>query len=405
MTAASSHRESAQHDPAATVPSHTLQSAAEAYAQAEALFNSIGDGVIATDEFGRITKINHVALEILGCREKDVLGKWFPRAIAAFNEDGIQIGLIDRPITKAFLTGKPVVEKTLYRTKSGRLLPVAVTVSPLVLDGRPIGAVELFRDVTQEYEIDRMKSDFISLASHQLRTPLSAIKTYSHMLIDGFMGPLTDQQKSSLRTIVSASNRMNELISTLLNVSRIESGSVHINSKPISVQRLVDDLNKEIKLTAKNKNLVIEKILPKNTCTIQTDPLITKEILLNIISNAIKYTPDGGTVSITVRRKRHTVLFSVADSGIGIPKAAQEQIFTKFYRAQNVVRQETTGTGLGLYLVRGLAELLQGKVWFESEEGKGSVFYVELPHKLLVAKKRQHTALLADPPNERPRST
>jgi PAS domain S-box-containing protein len=366
-------------DDSQTTPQATLQSAVEAYAQANALFSSIGDGAVATDEFGKITKVNQAALDILGLKEKELLGAWFPKALQAFDDSGRPIKLMDRPITRAFLTGKPVIQRTLYKLKDGSLLPVACTVSPLVLAGRPIGAIELFRDISTEYEIDRMKSDFISLASHQLRTPLSAIKTYSHMLIDGFMGPLAPEQRKALRTIVSASNRMNELISTLLNVSRIETGNVIVSAKKINLNHIVDEIFKELALSADNKQITLSTKLPASPVIIKGDNLIVKEILINMVSNAIKYTPNGGQVLVQIRKGSRNVLISVKDNGMGIPKSAREQLFSKFYRAQNVVRHETSGTGLGLYLVKGLVETLNGKIWFESIENRGSTFYVRLP--------------------------
>ena len=140
---------------------------------AEALFNSIGDGAIATDEFGKITRINPTALRILGYTEREMIGSWFPKKIIALTDNETPINLIDRPITKAFLTGRTIIEKTYYRKKNGQKIPVAVTVSPIMLANKPVGAIEVFRDITLEFEVDRMKSDFISLASHQLRTPLS----------------------------------------------------------------------------------------------------------------------------------------------------------------------------------------------------------------------------------------
>lgn len=358
----------------------TLQSAVEAYAQADALFTSIGDGAIATDEFGKITKVNQAALDILGFKEHELLGEWFPKALQAFEENGKPIKLMDRPITRAFLTGKPVIARTLYRLKDGSLLPVSCTVSPLVLAGRPIGAIELFRDVSVEYEIDRMKSDFISLASHQLRTPLSAIKTYSHMLLDGFMGDINTEQRKSLRTIVSASSRMNELISTLLNVSRIETGNVIVSAKKINVNHLIEEVFKELALAADTKRIDLSAKMPTSApLIIKGDNLIVKEILINLVSNAIKYTREGGQVVIQCKKGTRNVLITVKDNGMGIPKSARGQVFSKFYRAQNVVRHETSGTGLGLYLVKGLVETLGGKIWFESIENKGSTFYVRLP--------------------------
>lgn len=347
---------------------------------AEALFTSIGDGAIATDEFGKITRINPTALRLLGYLEREMVGAWFPKKIVSLHENGDAISLIDRPITRAFLTGKTITEKTYYRKKNGQTMPVAITVSPIMLAGKPVGAIEVFRDITIEYEIDRMKSDFISLASHQLRTPLSAIKTYSHMLMEGYMGEVSSAQKKSLRTIVSAANRMNELISTLLNITRIESGNVTVTSKTVNSEAIADEVIKEHSLAASDKEIAISlQVNAKVSPNAHTDALLFKEVLSNLVSNAVKYTPDNGKVVVTIKSRRYDILFSVTDTGMGIPKYSQEQIFTKFFRAHNVVKQETSGTGLGLYLVKGLVDALSGKIWFESTENKGTTFYVTMP--------------------------
>lgn len=345
----------------------------------EALFVSIGDGAIATDEFGKITRINPTALRLLGFGEPEMIGAWFPKKIVSLHENGDVVSLIDRPITRAFLTGKTINEKTYYRRRNGQTMPVSITVSPIMLNGKPVGAIEVFRDITLEFEVDRMKSDFISLASHQLRTPLSAIKTYSHMLMEGYMGEVSEAQTKSLKTIVSAANRMNELISTLLNITRIESGNVTVTHKAVDVLRLVEEVNKEHALAASDKHIEVVIVAGKSRPTVQTDPLLFKEVLSNLVSNAIKYTPDNGEVSVRVKNRRYDVLFEVHDTGMGIPKYSQEQIFTKFFRAHNVVKQETSGTGLGLYLVKGLVDALDGKIWFESIEDTGTSFYVQLP--------------------------
>lgn len=354
--------------------------ALEQRAQAEALFSSIGEGAIATDEFGRITRVNPIALNILGYKEKDLLGEWFPKKIVALDERNVPINLIDRPITKAFLTGKSTTEKLFYRKKDGQRLPVILTVSPILLEDRPIGAIQVFRDITIEEEIDRMKSEFISLASHQLRTPLSAIKTYSHMLVDGYMGDVTPAQKKSLRTIIGATNRMNELISTLLNITRIESGTIIINRRMLKVDRAAEEVIKELSLAASEKEINLSmQVNGKLATSVKTDNLILKEIITNLVSNAIKYTTEGGSVAVAVTGKAKEVLITVTDNGWGIPKESHDQVFSKFFRAQNTVKRETTGTGLGLYLVKGLLEQLGGKIWFESEEGNGTKFFVTLP--------------------------
>lgn len=356
-------------------------------AQAEALFTSIGDGAIATDEFGKITRVNVVAQKLLGYKESELVGSWFPKKIAALSLDGSPINLIDRPITKAFLTGHSISEKIYYIRKNGQKIPVAVSISPIILNGRPIGAIELVRDITLEEEIDRMKSEFISLASHQLRTPLSAIKTYSHMIIDGYMGEITPAQKKSLRTIIGATNRMNELISTLLNITRIESGTISVSPKLVHVDKIAEEVLKELSLMAADKDITVT-LTKKGAakCTAKTDTLILKEIISNLVSNAIKYTPEEGSVQLTVKSQAKDILVSVTDTGWGIPKPAQEQIFSKFFRAHNIVKRETTGTGLGLYLVKGLLDRLGGSIWFKSDEGKGTTFYFTIPKSRVTPK-------------------
>ncbi|MDB5169374.1 MAG: hypothetical protein JWO41_730 [Candidatus Saccharibacteria bacterium] len=354
----------------------------EQIAQAEAVFTSIGDAAIATDQFGKITRVNPVAVELLGFTEEELVGEWYPRKVVAVTEHNIPINLIDRPITKAFLTGKSIAEKMYYRKHDGENIPVSVNVSPIIMGAKPVGAIEVFRDISFEEEVDRMKSEFISLASHQLRTPLSSIKTYSHMLLDGYMGEMTPAQKKSLRTIIGASNRMNELISTLLNITRIESGRIAVTPKNLRVERVADEVIKELALLAADRNISVDLIAKnKQGYTVKTDTLILKEIITNLVSNAIKYTPVDGTVTIHISTRGDKLQVSVSDTGWGIPQYAHDQVFTKFFRASNVVKRETAGTGLGLYLVKGLLENLGGRIWFTSIEGKGTTFYFTLPKR------------------------
>lgn len=352
----------------------------EQQAESEALFMSIGDGAISTDEFGRITRVNPAAQQLLGYKEDELVGTWFPKKITAVTFDDTPVNLIDRPITKAFLTGKPISDKLYYRRKNGQKIPVAINVSPILVKGKPLGAIEVFRDITLEQEVDRMKSEFISLASHQLRTPLSAIKTYTHMLHDGYMGELNEAQKNSLNTVIGASNRMNELISTLLNITRMESGTIAVTPKTARLDQLAEEVVKELALMASSKAIKLSvTVTPKTGITVTTDQLILKEVLTNLVSNAIKYTPEKGKVSVRLRLQKDNAIVTVKDSGWGIPKFSQDQIFSKFFRAHNIVKRETTGTGLGLYLVKGLIDALGGTIWFKSKEGEGTSFFISLP--------------------------
>ncbi len=364
------------------------QAAQEQRAVAEALFTSIGDGAITTDEFGRITRVNPTAQQLLGYSEDELIGTWFPKKIMAVSLDDEPINLIDRPIIKAFLTGKPIAEKTYYRQKNGQKIALAINASPIMLNGKPLGAIEVFRDITFEQEVDRMKSEFISLASHQLRTPLSAIKTYTHMLFDGYMGELNMAQKKSLSTIIRATDRMNELISNLLNITRIESGTIAITPKLLHLDKVAEEVIQELSLMADTKSIKLSTSTHgKGSTKIKTDSLVVKEVMTNLMANAIKYTPDSGKVSLTIRPRQTDIVVEVCDSGWGIPKYSQDQVFSKFFRAHNVVKRETTGTGLGLYLVKGLLDALGGKIWFVSDQGKGTTFYFSLPRSKRLPKK------------------
>jgi PAS domain S-box-containing protein len=347
-------------------------------AQATALFDSIGDGAIATDIYGRISNINQVALDLLGITREEAINSWFPKIIVAEDEHGKPLNLFDRPITKAFLTGKPITAKIFYKIKDGSVLPVAATVSPVMLGDKPIGAIEVFRDITLDYNVDKMKSEFISIASHQLRTPLSAIKTYSHLLLEGYVGELSAEQKELMDIIMTSIDRMNDLIDTLLDISKIERGKLGLDMKQSNLSDLLENIIQEMQPHADNKQIHLTKEITMRMKSV-TDPVLVKEVFANLLSNAIKYTPAGGTVHIKLRPKDNTIIYSVKDNGYGIPTHVHDRIFTKFFRAPNVLQKETSGTGLGLYMVKSIADNLGGKIWFKSVEGKGSTFYFSLP--------------------------
>ncbi len=368
-------------------PSKSKLSVQQEKAKTEALFASIGEGIIATDGWGKIIRVNQAAVDILSCSKKDLIGKWFPEVVMAVRPDGSIMDSIDRPITKAVVRGETITEKLAYMTNEGRIVPVSVTVSPVLLHGKPAGAIEIFRDITVEMQSEKLKTDFISIASHQLRTPLSAIALYTQMLHDGLAGPLNNQQVEFLETTIAATKRMNDLISTLLNITRIEAGSIAIEPRLTDLAPLVHGLVNEFIPEAEQKmvNLHFEPLA--DDLTIHSDTLLVREVLSNLVSNAIKYTPNGGKVAITVVEKGPHVLFSVKDTGYGIPVTSQQYIFTKFFRADNIITQDVSGTGLGLFLAKAIIENLQGELWFESKEGEGSTFCFTLPVRGIAKRK------------------
>ncbi len=355
-------------------------------AETDALLASIGEGIIAADSNGKITRVNQAALDILGYDEADLLYQWLPATIIATYDNGTPIDMMDRPVTKAILTGKTVSARTSYRRKDGGLTPVSSTVSPIMYRNKPIGTIEIFRDISHDIKSDKLKTEFISIASHQLRTPLSAINIYSRMLSDGMAGELNADQASFVDSITSSVDRMNHLINTLLNITRIEAGGINVKLSHVRLYELAREILHENTPAAKGKDLRIVNKISSDTPPIDTDALLVKEVYANLLSNAIKYTPAGGTITLSLIAKGNSLVFCVRDTGYGIPQTAQKHIFTKFFRADNILSEDVSGTGLGLYFTKTIAEGLNGELWFTSKENTGSSFYFSLPKQGSMAR-------------------
>lgn len=349
-------------------------------ARSEAMLNCIGDGVIGVDDRGDITYINEQALGLLGFSKDELLGKPFIHTIKVCNEKGIEITQDKRPIHLAMFSRSRIETRDQYYIrKDGSRFPVDITATSVMLFDQVIGGVSVFRDITKERDIDRMKTEFISLASHQLRTPLSAMKWFGELLLGGDVGVLTEDQKEMVQQIYQSNERMIELVNALLNISRIESGRIIIEPEPTNLQKLIDEVVVEVRprLDKKKQKLVIS--VHEGLPDILIDPKLVRHVYMNLLTNAIKYTPDEGEIQVLVSREGDNVISQVTDSGYGIPKAQQGSVFSKFFRAENILKVETDGTGLGLYLTKAVVDSSGGKIWFSSEEGKGTTFWFSLP--------------------------
>jgi PAS domain S-box-containing protein len=226
--------------------------------------------------------------------------------------------------------------------------------------------------IAKEQELNRAKSEFVSLASHQLKTPLTIIKWYIEMIHAGYADKSPDKQKEYLEKIYSNTGRMVELIDAFLNVSRLELGVFSVKKEPVNLREKMNMILRDFAPKIKEKNLKFSKSYSKSNFLLSTDPKMIQIIFDNLISNAVKYTPPGGEIRVKMRKKGNEILIGVADSGIGIPEDQQPKIFTKFFRADNVAGEKVDGTGLGLYLVKSMVEKIGGKIWFSSRGGSAS---------------------------------
>jgi signal transduction histidine kinase len=235
-------------------------------------------------------------------------------------------------------------------------------------------------------ESDRAKNEFVSMVSHQLRTPLANVNWYTEMLLAGDAGKLNKNQHKYLEEVYSSNQRMVELVNALLNV---DLGSFAVEPELIDIREVSDSSLSELTPQTENKSLTIEKKYEKDLPTIKADPRLLRIIFQNLLSNSIKYTPEGGRIIISVYKNKTNMIVSIADNGYGIPKSQLPKVFTRLFRADNVV-QKSEGTGLGLYIVKAVMDQTGGEVWFESEEGKGTTFYVAVPLKGMKRKKGTH---------------
>ncbi|MBI4811961.1 PAS domain S-box protein [Candidatus Falkowbacteria bacterium] len=348
------------------------------YQKEKVLLESLGDGLIAIDRSFNITFFNKAASTIFGWSQKEAVGRPFREIVKLLRENDRKENITFVEETMLYGETRPVENNTLLVAKDGREIQVANTATPIFdSDNKVIGAVIIFRDTSKEHELEKMRQEFSSLATHQLRTPITVIRGSISMLLDGSEGPLTNEQKESLEDAQKANEELYSLVNAMLNVSRIESGTIAVAPEPFYLPDIADEIAGELSTQIKEKGLRFEKDYDKNLPSISVDRNLMSVIFRNLFSNAIKYTPDGGKFLIKIEKQEQNILIIISDTGVGIPKEQQGKMFNKFFRADNV--SKTEGTGLGLYIVKSIVEQSGGKIRFESEENKGTTFSISIP--------------------------
>ncbi len=227
-------------------------------------------------------------------------------------------------------------------------------------------------------QLQELKDEFVFIAAHELRTPVAAIKGYLSMLMDGSVGVIDDAAKGFIKKVMNANQRLIQLVNDLLQVARSEAGKLTIQVAATDVAEPIQSTLDELAPLAKEKSITMN-YEPKDAAKVMADPVRLKEVLVNLVGNAIKYSGNGGSVIVSHEVQDKNLVVHVADTGFGITKAAQARLFEKFYRVQTEKTREITGTGLGLFIVKQIIEKMNGKIWVDSEEGKGSVFSFSLP--------------------------
>jgi signal transduction histidine kinase len=267
-----------------------------------------------------------------------------------------------------------------------------ITAKVIDIHGEKLGTMKIFYNMTREKMLDKLKSEFITIAAHQLRTPLSAIKWVIKMVLDGDAGTLTPDQEQLLSKGYKSNERIITLVNDMLNVSRIEEGRFGYKMQPEDLSKALDGIIEALSSLINGKNIKFN--LERN----QEFPLLNIDlkkmtlVIQNLLENAIKYTPENGRINVRMAHDDNNVTISIQDNGIGIPKADQVKLFTKFYRAENALRLQTEGSGLGLFIVRNIVKEHGGNISFESEEGVGTTFTITLPIKFAPYEEGRRTS-------------
>lgn len=376
---------------------------AQSKAKDEALLDNIGDGMIAVDKDKKIIMVNKTAEQLLGIERETAMGKVFDEVLQNENAAGVAIPPEECPIAFVLRTGqkftspfnptytssalisgvqKQIFQPTtqFYVRKNGTRFPVALTISPIMVNGEVVGAIDIFRDTTKEQEIEKLRIDFLALASHQLRTPLSGTKWLIETIRRGVTGEMNPKQKEYLEQIYGANERMIALVVDMLDVLKFESSAVVMKKEKIHLTDFYDKCIQSVGKEAKMQKITIRSALSRDAqFMVETDSEMLQLMMQQLILNGIRYSQSGQEVVVDAEEKSDDIVLSVKDSGIGIPKIEQDRIFERFYRASNAKEHIPGGSGLGLYRISLIAQKIGAKVSFISDEGKGSTFYVSLP--------------------------
>jgi PAS domain S-box-containing protein len=353
-----------------------LEEERRADAETRSVVDSVVETLVLVSPEGRVVSVNRRFEELFGLPDAEVRGR---------DLDELR-PLIDRVFTEPETVAehlRAVDAEARSSTVVAQIWPqerqLALFATPVRTDEREIGTLYGFRDVTQERELDRMKTEFVSQVSHELRTPLTAIKGFTDLMLDGDAGELNEEQDEYLRVVQSNADRLVALINDLLDVSRIESGRIALKRERVDVRSTVESVVAMMRPLLDGKDQALTLSVADDLPLAWADHDRVVQVVTNLISNAHKYTPANGSIAIDVAREGELIRVAVRDDGMGIAPEDLERLFTRFYRVDNSLTREIGGTGLGLSIVKSIVEMQGGTVSVESEPGVGSTFAFTIP--------------------------
>lgn len=342
--------------------SQMLEQREEEVSRSLAIVRSIGDGVVVGDRVGRIRLINPAAETMLNINPSEFLGKSLASLPGA--PDNAQT-LDHHQVQQDFELNNRVIR--------------AYSMPVFTNQNDWMGSVIVYHDITTAQLADRMKTEFVATASHELRTPLTSIKGYIDLLMMGTLGEINHQQHQFLAVVQTNIERLNAILNDLLDVSRIESGQVRLQRGEVNIHELLQGTVMLIHQQWGHKEISLALDVPSDLPPIIADEDRLRQVMTNLVSNAYKYTPHGGRIDLVARNGGDSVVIMVKDNGVGIAEADQPLIFSRFFRADNPLKESAGGTGLGLSITKSLVELHGGRIWFDSVANKGTTFHVQLP--------------------------
>lgn len=352
--------------------------------RSQAILEAVADGVLVTGSNNRISFMNRSAEQILNLEASRVIGQSLEVFGGLFGKSaGPWMQAIrdwsDAP--GAYQQGDTFAEQ--IDLENGRI--VLVHLAPVILQSDFLGTVSIFRDITHEVEVDRLKSEFVATVSHELRTPMTSIRGYVDVLLMGAAGAVNENQAHFLNIVKNNTERLNILVNDLLDISRIESGRVTLSPQALDLREVAEDVIEDVlrRSQEENKPMALSLDAPRKLPAVYGDMERVRQILGNLVFNAYHYTPENGTITVRIQSLNggHEVQVDVKDNGVGIPLEDQERVFERFYRGEHPLVLATPGTGLGLSIVKQIVEMHKGRIWMKSSgiPGEGSTFSFTLP--------------------------